>query len=211
MALVRCDVRWWCMAGLCALLVSCGAEPAAEPPATMSYVPSDPAGGEWARTTPAEAGLDEAVIESALEFAGARRSSGVVILHDGRIVAERYWDVAEPSSLYALFVTGRTTTRQAVEDVASVQKSVVSFLTGVAEGQGVLDLGAPVTTYLGARWQYNTAVYRRMLRVLEAASGLAVDDYTRLWLTDPIGMTDSGWTPRSASPQVPGTSPGSGF
>ena len=240
MVMVRRDARVWSLAGagLCLLLASCGAEPTAETPppteapAELPYVPPD-ASGDWARATAAEAGLEEAAIESALAFAETRRSSGVVILYDGRIVAERYWEVAEPPPGYSRTMTGQTAAGQAIEDVASVQKSVISFLTGVAEGKGVLDLGAPVTTYLGpgwsaaspdeeaaitvehllsmtsglatdgtyevpagTRWQYNTNVYARMLRVLGTVSGLSVHDYTRRWLTEPIGMADSGWTPR---------------
>ena len=65
-----------------------------------------------------------------------------------------------------------------VEDVASVQKSVVSFLVGVARGQGLLNLEDSVSTHLGAGWsnaslQQETAIQLRHL--LSMTSGLATD------------------------------------
>jgi len=228
------------MAPLAAMsLMACGAAPAAGPAADappeppVHYFPPVDAGGEWERTSTIEAGLDPAAVAAALSFAREQGSSGVVILFDGRIVAEERWEVGDPTARYSRMVTGRTASGHAVEDVASVQKSVVSFLVGVAEGKGVLDLDAPVSDYLsagwssapvdkeeaitvehllamtsglgidgsyevppGERWQYNTRMYSKMLGVLEAATDLSTDDYTRQWLTEPTGMADSGWTPR---------------
>ena len=114
-----------------------------------------------------------------------------------------------------------------------MQKSVLSFLAGVARGKGLLDFEAQVSKYLGAgwskataeqeaaitvrhvlgmttglktdgtyeaapgdKWFYNTPIYAKTVQILEKASGLSVDEYTRRWLTEPIGMSDSRWLPR---------------
>ncbi len=220
-------------------LAACGAAPTPEPEAEVPpqppehYFPPLDEGGTWERTSAEEAGLDAAAIDAAMTFAREAGSSGVVVLHDGRIVAEAHWEVGEPTARYGRMATGQTGGGQSVEDVASVQKSVVSFLVGVAEGKGLLELDAPVSRYLGEgwsaappdkeqavtvehllamtsglaidgsyevppgeRWQYNTRVYSRMLGVLEASTGLSTDEYTRQWLTEPTGMSDSSWTPR---------------
>ena len=38
-------------------------------------------------------GWDEAKLNAALDLAGERASTGVVVLHHGRIMAERYWEL----------------------------------------------------------------------------------------------------------------------
>ena len=50
-----------------------------------------PAKGEWEKVDPGRSGWDRAKLESALELAGQRKSSAVVILYRGRLLAERYW------------------------------------------------------------------------------------------------------------------------
>jgi CubicO group peptidase (beta-lactamase class C family) len=48
----------------------------------------------------------------------------------------------------------------------------------------------------GARFFYNTPAYAIMKPVLEKASGQKLDQLTRLWLTEPAGMTDTLWRQR---------------
>jgi CubicO group peptidase (beta-lactamase class C family) len=196
-----------------------------------------PPEGPWQTVIPESVGWNADSLGAALDYAGAQRSSGVVILHRGRILAERFWELApaedDPIDRVHKMITGRTSDGQAIEDVASVQKSVLSFLAGVARGKGLLDFEAPVARYLGTgwsratpaqeaeitvrhllgmttglamngsyeappttKWMYNTPVSSKIVQILEKASGLAVEEYTKQWLTDPIGMHDSRWTPR---------------
>jgi CubicO group peptidase (beta-lactamase class C family) len=196
-----------------------------------------PINGKWKTVTPAQAGWDAEALDAAIAYAGEQRSTGVVVLHRGRVLAERYWEVApdpkDPNDRVHRMTTGRTADGHAIEDVASIQKSVMSVLAGVARGKGLLDFEAPVSKYLGAgwskaspeleaaitvrhvlgmtsglkmdgsyeappgtRWLYNTPIYARTVQIVEKASGLTVDEYTRRWLTDPLGMSDSRWTPR---------------
>jgi CubicO group peptidase (beta-lactamase class C family) len=111
-----------------------------------------PAGGAWQTIAPEVAGWRSAGLEAALDFAGKRGASEVVILHRGRVLAERVYALAEPSPRYQRMLVGRTEDGRPIEDVASVQKSVASFLAGVAEGKGLLELDAPVTRHLEAGW-----------------------------------------------------------
>ena len=208
-----------------------GTEPELADPDVL-YFP--PAGGVWESVDPAAIGWNVGGLEAALQYAGEQRSSGVVVLHQGRIVAERYWEVPEmEGSVYDALLTGMTADGRALEDVASVQKSVVSFLAGVGRGAGLVDFEAPVSQYLGTgwsqaqvqdeaaitvrhllsmssgltrdhafevpageKWMYNTNVYSQTVKVLEAASGLKVNEYTSQWLTSRIGMSESRWVDR---------------
>jgi len=149
---------------LCSLL-ACQHPSAAEPGNTAAAAPgaSDiyfpPPGGAWKTVSPREAGWDPAKLEAALNFAGERKSSGVVVLHKGRILAERYWDLnpakttpgGRPNRYYYMR-RGADGQGHVIEDVASVQKSVVSILVGIARQRGLVRLDDPVTKYLGPGW-----------------------------------------------------------
>ena len=189
---------------------------------------------------PADTGWSETGLGEALAYAREQRSSGVVVLFGGRILAEGYW---EPEVLaqadagdYPNLVT-RSADGLPIEDVASLQKSVVSLLAGIARGRELLDFNRPVADYLGegwsradteaeARitvrhllsmtsgltpqgrfeapagemWRYNTPIYTRLVAVMEAASGLTVNEYTAQWLTSRIGMSHSDWGARTWMP-----------
>jgi CubicO group peptidase (beta-lactamase class C family) len=106
---------------------------------------------DWALVDPASVGWDVAALDAALDYARTAHSSAVVILLNGRILAEREWDVDGPAR-YTRMRVGKTSDRRVIEDVASAQKSLVSVLAGIAQGRGKLDFNAPVDRYLGAGW-----------------------------------------------------------
>ena len=194
------------------------------------YFPDD--NGDWDTVSPASAGWDADLIDAALTIAGNRDSSGVVILHNGRIMAERYWNAPDVEA-YRLFLQGYDEQGHAIEDVASAQKSVVAVLAGMAQERGYLSLEDSVTEYLGAgwskassaqesvitirhllsmtsglatdfsyeaepgsKWLYNTPVYHSVMRVLMAATGLDRNELTVGWISEPLGMRHTSWTPR---------------
>ena len=51
----------------------------------------------------------------------------------------------------------------------------------------------------GTKFFYNTPAYAIMKPVLEKASGQTLDDLTRIWLTEPVGMRDTLWRQRPAA------------
>lgn len=130
-----------------------------------------PGGGVWA----VDEGWNSSALQSALDYAQAQRTSAVVILHRGQIIAERYWPVVERAeSQYPLFLGGQSAAGGPIEDVASLQKSVVSLLTGIALDKGLLELDRQVSAYLGVGWsragQHESAITVRHL--LSMTSGL---------------------------------------
>ncbi|MEZ5365965.1 MAG: serine hydrolase [Bryobacterales bacterium] len=184
-----------------------------------------PLDGEWERVEPSGSGWDAAKLDEALAFAQQRRSTGVVILLDGKILAERSWGPDDP----------------AIEDVASVQKSVASTLLAVALSKNLLALDDTVSQHLGAgwskatpereaqiklrhlitmtsgldekleyeappgtKWRYNTTAYQQTMRVLAAVSGLTPNELTKQWLTGRIGMRDTHWIERPTMPGMLG-------
>ena len=194
------------------------------------YFPTDVA---WEQVEPRSAGWDPAKLEAMLDFAGARRSSGVVILLDGKILAERNWDLGGASR--------KTADGRAIEDVASVQKSVASTLVGIAISKDLVSLDDTVAKHLGPgwskaspdqekritlrhlvtmtsglsdklafeapageKWRYNTVAYQLTMRILAKASGLTPNALTQTWLTSRIGMRDTRWIERPALPGMLG-------
>ena len=174
-------------------------------------------GGEWETIDPTAASWNAAQLEAMLVFAGEQTSKSVVLLLDGRILAERYYGVAPDFR----------------REIASCQKSVVSVLVGQAEAQELVSLDGFVTSYLGGgwsnadasaeaqitirhlltmtsgldaelravaqpgeAWSYNNNAYHQLQPVLERVTGTAIDPLSREWLWDPIGVTSAVWYER---------------
>ena len=81
----------------------------------------------------------------------------MVILHQGKILAEQYWEVkGARSAKYRQRIIGQSKQGQAIEDVASAQKSVVSVLVGIAQEKGLLNIADRVGRHLGTGWSKAT-------------------------------------------------------
>ena len=141
-----------------------GESSSAAPQAADSALYFPPAGGPWETVDPAAAGWDAERLEAALAIAAERDSTGVVILHRGRILAERHWTLDAPSRGHANGSHGPNAAGHAVEDVASVQKSVVAVLVGMAQERGLLTLDDPVTDHVG-RWTQATEEQERAVTI----------------------------------------------
>jgi len=123
---------------------------------TQLYFPD--ASGEWDTVEAAEAGWDRRKLDETLAWAGTVGASSVLVLSNGRILAEQHWD-ADPktrSFRYQRMFMGVNQQGQPIEDVASVQKSVTSMLVGIAQQKNLLQIRRPVSQYLGAGWSKST-------------------------------------------------------
>ncbi len=184
------------------------------------YVPASGGDGQWAPADPGAAGWSAAAIAELADFVGTRNSSTLIVLAGGRILTERYWGTAGPTT---------------VQDIASCQKSVVSTLVGAAVDRKLLRIDDAVSTYLpagwtnatpaqegaitirqlltmtsgldqstlevvappGTKWAYNTTAYQKLHAVVASAAAKDIEVVTRDWLWDPIGVSDlSVWVPR---------------
>jgi len=103
---------------------------------TSLYFP--PSGEKWERIDPGRVGWDPAKLKSALAFAGENRSSAVVLLFRGRLLAEQYWQLKPPAKTpndkpnpYFHMLLGKDARGRPIEDVASAQKSVTAMLVGI--------------------------------------------------------------------------------
>jgi CubicO group peptidase (beta-lactamase class C family) len=205
---------------MAALLAGCGADapPTAAgdegPPAAQRYYP--PLTGEaWETVAPAAIGWDAAALDSAIAYAGARNSTALLVLHRGRLVAERYWRGWTPAT---------------AAQIASAGKSVAAVLVGGLQERGRLRLGDTVSAILGPGWSraapaaeraitvrhlltmssgldedlrvvvpagtrfyYNNPAYFKTFDVIQRAAGRGVNDVMREQLSSRIGLRAAEW------------------
>ncbi len=136
------------------------------------YFPTD----TWETVEPKRVGWDEQKLSQAVDFAMSRKSSGVLILHRGRILAEKYQELPDAPANYRRMLKGKNKAGRAIEDVASVQKSVVSFLVGTAQEKQLLKISDPVSTHLKPGWSKATPEQESAITVehlISMSSGLS--------------------------------------
>ena len=140
-----------------------------------------PASDDWQRVDPQQAGWDAAKLEEALQFAGQHHAAGVVVLLNGRILAERHWPMENSATRREFTVPVPSPSGKAVphaiEDVASIQKSVVSVLVGIAQERGLLNIDDKISEYLGRGWSAAAAEQEQNITIrhlLTMTSGLSV-------------------------------------
>lgn len=121
---------------LSALIVGCSNSDDPQPADTPMYFP--PIGTDtWATATPAALGWNESAIDPLLAYLEEKHSKSFIILVDGKIAMENYFNGASASSLWYW---------------ASAGKTLTSTMTGIAEQEGFLDTNDKVSDYLGTGW-----------------------------------------------------------
>lgn len=88
---------------------------------------------EWEVVDAADVGLDAAVLESLAADAEAAGSSCLLVVRDGKVAGEWYWNGTGPESS---------------QEVFSVTKSVTSVLVGIAADDGALDVEQSASTWI---------------------------------------------------------------
>ena len=145
--------------------------------ASCAAVP--PSGEQHAMT--AAAGWNTAALADVASYVEAQKTTGFLIIQDGRTIAEHYWalpDDAASQTFRANFVHGEQPGGALREDVASQQKSLIALLVGVGVDKGVIDVGKSVTSYIGSGWSKAAPGQEAAITVrhlLEMNSGLRED------------------------------------
>ena len=107
----------------------------------------------------------------------------------GVAIDKRLLDIAKPVSAYIGAGWSKASPEQ--EHIITV-RHLLEMSSGLTEALAYE--ASP-----GATFFYNTPAYAFLKPVLEKASGQALDDLTRRWLTEPAGMTDTLWRQRPAA------------
>jgi CubicO group peptidase (beta-lactamase class C family) len=184
---------------------------------------------------PAAAGWNPEFLSKALDYARDNGTSGILILNGGYVITEEYWSQPAEKTSYEGFKTA-TFDGRPMEDIASMQKSIISLLIGIACDKGLISKQSPVNEYLspgwskapaeientitinhllsmnsglgnnldfrgnpGEIWQYNTAAYNMLMKVMNEVTGKSLQEITQEWLFQPLKITDSFWIRRPDS------------
>ncbi len=92
---------------------------------------------EWVETSPATLGWNSDYLDTLYHFLEEKNSKGFIILHEGRIAAEKYFGTFTKDSLWYW---------------ASAGKSLTAFLMGMAQQDGFLNIHDASAEYLGTGW-----------------------------------------------------------
>lgn len=129
-------------------------------------------GSTWETTSPAELGWCEDSIPPLFDYLDASNSKGFLVLKDGKIVIEHYFDTFTSDSLWYW---------------ASAGKSLTSFLVGLAQEQGDLNINNQSSDYMGQGWTSLTPEQEALITVrhqLTMTTGLS-DEVADVDCTDP--------------------------
>ncbi|MDX1684278.1 MAG: serine hydrolase [Saprospiraceae bacterium] len=101
----------------------------------MYFPPVD--GDEWETTEPEALGWCTEKIPDLLDFLDEKNTKAFIVLKDGKIVIEAYFDQFNKDKLWYW---------------ASAGKTVTAFSVGMAVAEGFIDLEESTSTYLGEGW-----------------------------------------------------------
>lgn len=105
-------------------------DPANPDPGLETYWPSTEA---WETVTPEEAGADVNKLNEAIAFAESSNSGGMIVLHKGKIVTERYWQGWDQDTTMTIY---------------SATKSMTALMVGMALDDGSFEnLQQPISDF----------------------------------------------------------------
>lgn len=123
---------------LLSIFISCGSDDTstASPTEEAMYFPPM-TGTTWETKTPESLGWNTANIAALNTYLSDKHSKGFIILHNGKIVMEQYYNGHSATSPWYW---------------ASAGKTLTSTVTGIAEQEGFLNINNKVSDYLGTGW-----------------------------------------------------------
>lgn len=117
-------------------------------------------GNNWDTTNPSVLGWCQHKIDSLYDFLNLQGTKAFIVLKDGKIVLEQYFNGHDQNSSWYW---------------ASAGKTITSFLVGIAQQEGFLNIQNPSSDYLGAGWTSCTPSQEQDIKVwhqLTMTSGL---------------------------------------
>lgn len=135
------------------------------------YFPPN-SGNTWDTLSPQTLDWCPDKIDALNAFLDTSNSKAFIVLKDGKIVMERYFDTFTPDSVWYW---------------ASAGKSLAAFLVGLAQEQGHLNIEDPVADYLGQGWTSMDDSLEQQIKIRHQLSMTTGLDYTvgNLDCTDP--------------------------
>jgi len=122
------------------VIVSCSSENE-EPQANLSnpettYFP--PLNSDvWETTSPNDLNWNTNALQTLLDFLEDKNSKGFIVLHNGKIVVEQYFNTHNENANWYW---------------ASAGKTLTTAVSGIAQDEGLININNKVSTYLGTGW-----------------------------------------------------------
>lgn len=117
-------------------------------------------GNTWDTISPASLGWCQDKVDSLVDYLGVNNTKAFILLKDGKIVLEQYFDTFTEDSLWYW---------------ASAGKTITAFMTGIAQQENYLSLSDTTSQYLGQGWTNCTQAQEDKITVwhqLTMTSGL---------------------------------------
>lgn len=139
------------------------------------YRPQAPVLGSAGPSLPeaAEVSLSASALAEATDFAAAQNSTALIVLHQGEVVLEKYWQGASAASL---------------SNSMSMSKSVLALLIGIAIEEGAIgSVQDPLSRYI-PEWASDRRGRLTLKDLLYMHSGLRNEDRTDTPLSDLVQL-----------------------
>lgn len=170
--------------------------------------------------TSTEAGFTADGLAAVVDLVGAANSQSLVILHEGRIVTEQYWMGATPETTRDLASCQKSVTSTLVglardrgllqlDDPVSQylpagwtaatadKEAAITIRQLLTMSSGLDERTLRATAAPGTVWEYNTAAYQKLRRVLEAAADTDINSLCSEWLFNPLQIDrPTAWAER---------------
>ncbi len=152
-------------------------------PTGMYYPPND--ANTWETVSAGQLEWNENKVQDLYDYLQLKKSKGFIVLKDGRIVLEKYFNGHTKNKNWIWF---------------SAAKSLTATVVGIAQDEGKLDINNKTSDYLGTDWSTLTPTQQDQIKVrhhLSMSTGLKdnVGDFVPWSCTLPICMeysTDAG-------------------
>ncbi len=109
-------------------------------------------GSSWKMTDPESLGWCEEGMEDLFNFLEEENTKAFLVLKDGKIVIERYFDNFTVDSVWYW---------------ASAGKTLTAFTAGIAQREGFLDIEDSTSDYLGAGWTNCSAAEAEKIKIID--------------------------------------------
>ncbi|TCZ74593.1 serine hydrolase domain-containing protein [Flaviaesturariibacter aridisoli] len=113
------------------------ADPVTPPPAPPTTLYFPPSGNSWETVSPTALGWNVAALDTLAPWLQSKNTKAFLILKNGRIAYEKYFGTFTADSNWYWASAGKTAT---------------ALLTGIAVGEGRIDIANKVSQYIGTGW-----------------------------------------------------------
>ncbi|HIG42468.1 MAG: serine hydrolase [bacterium] len=165
---------------------------------------------------PESVGWDSSGLALAVEFAESCQAAQLVVCHRQGILAQAVFD-PDPVDVYAVqkgllyvlvaiaeekylleisdpvnhHLDPEWTNLSPWDEASLTIETLLSMTTGMDDELNALGI-------VGETWRYNNTAYNYLKKILSIQSGLDLNELTRTWLLEPLGMSETRWVERNA-------------